>query len=135
MPDVIELGNESYIHARLADIQTRVLMRGDLFAVFDRCGDLRALGSGGHGLFYNESRHLSKSVLRLGNGPLVLLSSMVTEDNAVLGVDLTNLDLPDGRKLPPRSLHIQRTKLLLQNVCKEEIRIRNYSLLPISLEL
>jgi len=137
MPDVIELGNESYIHARLADIQTRVLMRGDLFAVFDRCADLRPLGSGGHGLFYNESRHLSKSVLRLVNGPLVLLSSMVTEDNAKLGVDLTNpdLDLPGGRKLPPRSLHIQRTKLLLQNECKEEIRIRNYSLLPISLEL
>src|ERR1700678_181408 len=137
MPDIIELGNESYIHARLADIQTRVLMRGDLFAVFDRCADLRALGSGGHGLFYNESRHLSKSVLRLVNAPLVLLSSMVTADNANLGADLTNpdLDLPDGRRLPRRSLHIQRTKLLLQNECKEEIRIRNYSLLPISLEL
>lgn len=137
MSDVIEVGNESYIHARLADIQTRVLMRGDLFAVFDRCGDLRLLGSGGHGLFYNESRHLSKSVLRLGNGPLVLLSSMVTEDNAVLSVDLTNpeLDLVDGRRLPPRSLYIQRTKLLLQNECKEEIRIWNYSLQPISLDL
>ena len=65
MPDIIELGNETYIHTRspLIDIQTRVLMRGDLFAVFDRCGDLRPLGSDGHGLFYNESRHLSKSVL------------------------------------------------------------------------
>jgi glycogen debranching enzyme len=139
MSDVIELGNEFYIHARssLVDIQTRVLMRGDLFAVFDRCADLRALGSGGHGLFYNESRHLSKSVLRLVNGPLLLLSSMVTEDNAKLGVDLTNpdLDLPDGRRLPRRSLHIQRTKFLLQNECKEEIRIRNYSPLPISLEM
>ena len=84
MSDIIELGNEVYIHAKspLVDIQTRVLMRGDLLAVFDRCGDLRPLGSGGHGLFYNESRHLSKSVLRLGIGRLVLLSSMVTEDNA-----------------------------------------------------
>ena len=40
MLDVIELSNEYYIHARssLVDIQTRVLMRGDLFASFDRCG-------------------------------------------------------------------------------------------------
>src|SRR5579864_2341123 len=119
MPDAIELGNELYIHAKssLIDIQTHVLMRGDLFAVFDRCGDLRALGAGGHGLFYNESRHLSKSVLRLANGSLVLLSSMVTEDNARLIVDLTNsdLELPGDRRLHPRAVHVQRTKFLLEN--------------------
>ena len=139
MPDFIELGNELYIHAEssLIDIQTHVLMRGDLFAVFDRCGDLRALGTGGHGLFYNESRHLSKSVLRLANGSLVLLSSMVTEDNARLIVDLTNsdLELPGDRRLHPRAVHVQRTKFLLENECREEIRVRNYSLLPVGLEL
>jgi glycogen debranching enzyme len=139
MSDVIELNNQFYIHARssLVDIQTRVLMRGDLFAVFDRCGDFQALGFGAHGLFYNESRHLSKSVLRLANGPLVLLSSAVTQDNAQLGVELTNpnLDLPDGRRLPHRALHFQRTKFLRKDACHEEIRVRNYSLLPISLDL
>jgi glycogen debranching enzyme len=139
MSDVIEFGNEHYINARssLIDIQTHVLMRGDLFAVFDRFGDLRALGDGGHGLFYNESRQLSKSVLRLANGSLVLLSSMVTEDNARLIVDATNseLDLPGGRRVFPRSLHLQRIKFLRENQCQEEIRIRNYSQLPITLEL
>ena len=139
MPDIIELGNDTYIHTRspLIDIQTRVLMRGDLFAVFDRCGDLRPLGSDGHGLFYNESRHLSKSVLRLANGPLVLLSSAVTQDNARLIIDLTNpdLDLPDGRTVSRRSVHLQRTKFLRDNACEEEIRVRNYGLLSASLEL
>jgi glycogen debranching enzyme len=139
MSDVIELGNEFYIRARssLADIQTRVLMRGDLFGVFDRCGDLRAIGSGGHGLFYNESRHLSKSVLRLANGPLVLLSSTVAQDNVRLIIDLTNpqLELPDGRILPRHTVHLQRTKFLLENLCEEEIRVRNYGLLSVSLEL
>jgi glycogen debranching enzyme len=139
MSDVIELGNEFYIHAKssLVDIQARVLMRGDLFGVFDRCGNLRPLGSGGHGLFYNESRHLSNSVLRLANGPLVLLSSAVTQDNARLIIDLTNpdLDLPNGRRLPRRAIHLQRTKFLRDNACEEEIRVRNYRLLPISLEL
>ena len=139
MPDIIELGNEFYIHTRspLIDIQTRVLMRGDLFGVFDRCGDLRPLGSGGHGLFYNESRHLSKSVLRLANGPLVLLSSAVTQDNARLIIDLTNpdLDLPDGRRLSRRAVHLQRTKFLRDNACEEEIRVRNYGPPPIAIEL
>jgi glycogen debranching enzyme len=139
MPDIIELGNETYIHAGspLIDIQTRVLMRGDLFGVFDRCGDLRPLGAGGHGLFYNESRHLSKSMLRLANGPLVSLSSAVTQDNARLIIDLTNpdLDLPDGRRLSRRAVHLQRTKFLRDNACEEEIRVRNYGLLPIGIEL
>jgi glycogen debranching enzyme len=139
MPDTIELGNEMYIRARsaLANIQTRVLMRGDLFAVFDRGGDLRPLGSGGHGLFYNESRHLSKSVLRLANGPLELLSSTVTQDNARLIIDLANpsLGLPDGSILSPRSVHFQRTTFLRENECQEEIRVRNYSLRPVYLEL
>jgi glycogen debranching enzyme len=139
MPDIIELGNQTYIHTRspLIDIQTRVLMRGDLFGVFDRCGDLRPLDSGGHGLFYDESRHLSKSVLRLASGPLVLLSSAVTQDNARLIIDLTNpdLDLPDGRTLSRRSVHLQRTKFLRENLCEEEIRVWNYGLVSVSLEL
>jgi glycogen debranching enzyme len=139
MPDIIELGNQTYIHTRspLIDIQTRVLMRGDLFGVFDRCGDLRPLDSGGHGLFYDESRHLSKSMLRLASGPLVLLSSAVTQDNARLIIDLTNpdLDLPDGRTLSRRSVHLQRTKFLRENLCEEEIRVWNYGLVSVSLEL
>jgi len=139
MSDVIELGNEFYIRARssLVDIQTRVLMRGDLFGVFDRNGDLRALGAGGHGLFYNESRHLSKSVLRLASGSLSLLSSTVTQDNPRLIIDLTNpqLQLPDGRTLPRHTVHLQRIKFLRENLCEEEVRIRNYGQLSVSLEL
>src|SRR5258708_17412468 len=139
MSDIIELSNEFYIHARssLVEIQTRVLMRGDVFAVFDRCGDLRPLGLGGHGLFYNDSRHRSKSVLRLGNASLLLLSSTVTKDNARLSVDLTNpqLDLPDGRSLPHRAVHFQRTKSLRGNACHEEIQVRNYDLIRVLFDL
>ena len=139
MSDIIELGNEFYIRARssLADIHTRVLMQGDLFGVFDRCGDLRAIGSGGHGLFYSESRHLSKSVLRSANGPLMLLSSTVTQDNSRLIIDLTNpeFDLPGGRRMPQRTVHLQRTKFLRDKNCEEEIRVRNYGLRLVSVEL
>src|SRR5258708_23183074 len=112
-------------------------MRGDVFSVFDGCGDLRPLGLGGHGLCYNDSRHLSKSVLRLGNAFLLLLSSTVTQDNARFTVDLTNphLDLPDGRSLPHRAVHFQRTKSLQGNACHEEIQVRNYNLIQVWFDL
>ena len=139
MPDIIELSNGFYIHAQspLTEIQTRVLMRGDLFAVFDRCGDFRALGLGGQGLFFNDSRHLSKSVLRLANASFLFLGSTVTIDNSRLSVDLTNpsFDLPDSRRLPQRGVHFQRTKSLEELGCREEVRVSNYSLVPVSLDL
>src|SRR6476659_9679434 len=100
MTDIIEIENQYYVRAQssLADNRTRVLMRGDAFAVFDRHGDLHPIGLNEHGLFYREARHLSKSVLRLAETQLLLLSSTVRDDNALLAVDLTNsdLDLPSG---------------------------------------
>ena len=119
MTDIIEIENQYYIRAQssLADNRTRVLMRGDAFAVFDRHGDLHPIGLNEQGLFYKESRHLSKSILRLAMAQLLLLSSAVSDDNAYLAVDLTNsdLDLPSGETLLRGSLHIYRTKFLWKN--------------------
>src|ERR1700731_3708662 len=99
---LIEIENQSHIRAQssLADNRTRVLMRGDAFAVFDRHGDLHPIGLNEQGLFYREARHLSKSVLRLAETQLLLLSSTVRDDNALLSVDLINpdLQLPSGKR-------------------------------------
>src|SRR5260370_23237879 len=139
MTDIIEIENEYYIRAQsyLADNRTRVLMRGDAFAVFDRHGDLHPIGLNEQGLFYREARHLSKSVLRLAKTQLLLLSSTVRDDNALLAVDLTNsdLDLPSGETLPRGALHIYRTKFLWKNACQELVEIHNYGLAPTSVEL
>jgi glycogen debranching enzyme len=121
MTDIIEIENQYYIRAQssLADNRTRVLMCGDAFAVFDRHGDLHPIGLNEQGLFYREARHLSKSVLRLAETQLLLLSSTVRDDNALLAVDLTNsdLDLPSGETLLRGALHIYRTKFLWKNAC------------------
>src|ERR1700726_106180 len=139
MTDIIEIENQYYIRAQssLADNRTRVLMRGDAFAVFDRHGDLHPIGLNEQGLFYKEARHLSKSVLRLAVAQLLLLSSAVSDDNAYLAVDLTNsdLDLPSGETLLRGSLHIYRTKFLWKNACQELVEIHNYGLGPASVEL
>ena len=139
MTDIIEIENQYYIRAQssLADNRTRVLMRGDAFAVFDRHGDLHPIGLNEQGLFYREARHLSKSVLRLAETQLLLLSSTVRDDNALLAVDLINpdLDLPSGETLLRGALHIYRTKFLWKNACQELVEIHNYGLGPASVEL
>jgi glycogen debranching enzyme len=139
MLDVIEVENEYYVRARssLADKQTRVLMHGDLFAVFDRQGDFQPLGSGEHGLYFKEARHLSALALCLPNERLLLLSSNVREDNAILAIDLTNPDLETdrGQRLPHGTIHLYRTKFLNENACYEQIRVRNYGLVPAAFEL
>jgi len=139
MTDIIEIENQYYIRAQssLADNRTRVLMRGDAFAVFDRHGDFHPIGLNEQGLFYREARHLSKSVLRLAETQLLLLSSTVRDDNALLAVDLINQDLqlPSGETLLWGALHIYRTKFLWKNACQELVEIHNYGLGPASVEL
>src|SRR5882757_2857046 len=113
MLDIIEVGNQSYVRAQssFADNQTKALMVGDLFGVFDRRGDFRTMVSSGQGLFYREMRHLSKLVLGLGQGELLLLSSSVRLDNAILAVDLTNAEVPSPKseKQAARTLHFYRS--------------------------
>src|SRR3984893_17536677 len=139
MMDIIEIENQYYVRAQssLADNRTRVLMHGDAFAVFDRHGDLHPIGLNEQGLFYREARHLSKSVLRLAETQLLLLSSTVRDDNALLAVDLINPDLhlPSGQTLLRGALHIYRTKFLWKNACQERVEIHNYGLGPAAVEL
>jgi glycogen debranching enzyme len=139
-PDVITVEDEYYIRARssLADARrTLSLMRQDMFAVFDRNGDFQPIGFGELGLFYRESRHLSCWRLRLRDHRLLLLSSTVREDNNVLGVDLTNPDiqLPEGGLIRHGTIHFYRSCFLWQNSCQESIRVRNYGLDKVELEL
>jgi glycogen debranching enzyme len=139
MLDIIEVENQYYVRAQssFTDRQTKVLMSGDIFAVFDRRGDFRRLVSTEQGLFYKEMRHLSSLVLSLQEGGLLLLSSSVQLNNAALAVDLTNAErLVSGRKdQPPGTLHFHRSNFLWQNNCYQQIEVSNYAVEPIEVEL
>jgi glycogen debranching enzyme len=130
--DVIRVKDRYYIlsTSSLADDRTRVLKHGDTFAVFDRRGDIETLGRGVQGIYHEETRHLSRWVLRLGKDRPLLLSSAVTDDNASFSADLTNPDIrSNGRVIVPRgNLHIERIKFLWQGIQYERLRIINYSL-------
>jgi glycogen debranching enzyme len=139
MLDSIEAENQYYdcAHSSLPDNQTKALMSGDLFGVFDRRGDFRTMGSNEQGLFYREMRHLSRFFLRLEEGALLLLSSSVRLDNAVLAVDLTNAErFLSGEKDPhPRTLHFYRTNFLWGSTCFQRLEVRNYAVEAIEVEM
>jgi len=106
----------------------RVLKYGETFAVFDRYGDIRPGGLGEDGLYHEGTRFLSCLLLRVTKKRPLLLSSTVREENDLLAVDLTNLDMD---VVPRGVLHIARTKFLREGVCHERIRFRNYGMEPL----
>lgn len=134
--DVIKVEDRYYILATssLADDRTRVLKNAESFGVFDRFGDIQAVGLGEQGLFHMGTRHLSRSVLRLAGLRPLLLSSTIKEDNALFTVDLTNTDFSeDGVVSVARgTLHVFRTKFLWKGACYEAIRLRNFGLKPLN---
>jgi glycogen debranching enzyme len=139
MHDLIEVENQYYIRAQssLADDRRLVLTRGDTFAVFDRYGDVQPIGVAQHGLFHQETRHISKLGLRIEGRRPLLLSSAIREDNVVLAVDLTNpdLEMEPGVLMSRGTVHIHRAKFLLDASCFEKILLRNYGLAALSFDL
>ena len=128
--EVIRIRDEFYIRSSSArvDVRTRVLKQGETFAVFDRFGDVETFGKGELGLYYQDTRFLSRQTLKLGKDRPLLLSSTVREDNAVLAVDATNPDVwRDSEIIVPRgTIHVYRSKILWDKACHERLRIHNY---------
>ncbi|MFQ5681856.1 MAG: glycogen debranching N-terminal domain-containing protein [Candidatus Binatia bacterium] len=136
---IIRVSDEYYILAKsaLADDRTRVLKQGEMFAVFNRHGDIRPLGLGEQGIYYEGTRFLSDLEMTLGDTHPLLLSSTTKQDNALLAVDLTNPDLYlDNLPLIPRgTLHLSRSVFLWQGCCFEQTKVTNYGLLDVAVPL
>lgn len=132
MEDIIQFKGQPYVLATSShlDDRTRILKHGDTFAVFDRYGDIQTIvGHGEQGIFHHDTRYLSRLELLLCDSirPF-LLNSTVKEDNSLMTADLTNPNIhKDGKLMVAEgALHIFRTKLLWQGVCREHLRIVNY---------
>jgi glycogen debranching enzyme len=113
----------------------RVLKHGDMFAVFDRSGDV--LPGGEQGIYYGGTRFLSHLVVLVDDRRPLLLSSTVKEDNALMVVDLTNPDyLSENRIVRPRdTVHVFRCSFLWNGICYNKLRVHNYDLRPLEVSL
>jgi glycogen debranching enzyme len=136
---IIQVEDQFYILATssLVDQRTRVLKHDETFTVLDRYGDVHAVGSGEQGLYHEGTRHVSRLVLTINGERPLLLSSATKDDNAVLTVDLTNNDLYTNNRieLARGSLHFFRSHFLLDGCWYQHLRLRNYGLVPYSLNL
>ena len=103
------------------------LKHGDAFAVLDSHGDI----AGSHsveGLFYRDTRYLSKLELRVQGRKLLLLNSSNHDDKAALYVELANPEVDhDTEALPRETIFFGRTKFLHQGVCYERLSVRNFT--------
>ena len=121
----------------IAARRAHVLTQGDGFAVFDERGDVQAVGPALEGLFFEDTRYLSHLALTLEGAPPLLLSSTVTEDNAMVSVDLANPDLTEADRiwLPRGSVHLLRTSVLGEDALFVRIELHQYGAQPARLRL
>jgi len=112
----------------LVDRPLQTLKHGQAFAVLDGAGDIGTVEGTAEGLFYRDTRYLSRYELRIEGKRPMLLSSSMHENKAALSVDLTNPDLPLGKddKLQRDTIFLQRTKFLWKGVCYERVSFKNY---------
>ena len=118
--------------AERARAQSRVLMHGDSFAVFDPHGDVVPASGSEHGLYHRGTRFLSRFELRLDGRQPLLLSSGVSDDNVTFGADLTNPDTVRGDHVIVNRgiLHVFRARVLWDGGWTECLRLTNYGLEP-----
>lgn len=117
--------------------RSRVLKDGELFAIFDRFGDVQSVDVGPQGLYMGGTRHLSRLALLVEDAPPLLLTSTVRNSDCSLVVDLTN---PDTRgrftdSLAGNTLLIRRHKVLLDSACFESIVVRSHAETTIDVKL
>lgn len=124
----------------LVDRPLRTLKRDDLFGVFDKQGDVNFPDAGPEGVYFHDTRFLSRLALRVGGRPPLLLGSVVLDDNGALVVDMSNADLREAEGqigLQRDSVAINRVKLLGSDTCYERIMLRRFGavgvLLPVQL--
>ena len=83
-------------------------------------------------------RHLSRLTLTIASLRPLLLAATPRDDNLLLTVNLTNPDVRGeaGRVTLPRgTLHITRSRFIWAGVCHEMIRVRNFALSTVTVEL
>ena len=106
----------------------RALKHGDTFAVFDDNGDIADSPSEPAGIYYRDTRHLSRLILALDGERPLLLSSTVQDDNTVMAVDLANPDLNHAGRiaLARDTVHIRRTTFLWRGACYIRLALHNF---------
>jgi glycogen debranching enzyme len=117
----------------LADLGDSLTTKaGGVFCLCARNGDIDVRLNGGHGLYFHDTRFLTRATLRLGGQPpAILLSTALEDDRTVCELTNTDLELADGGVLAKEQLGIRRQRTLAAEVV-ETIEVRNFAAEPVS---
>ena len=142
MPLEVAMSPEAPHQVVTADVpsaeRTHSLRQDDCCGLFNEIGDIDAEARSEAGLYRAGVRHLSRFTLTVAGLRPLLLAASPRDDNVLLGVNLTNPDVrgEGGRIVLPRgTLHITRSRFLWAGVFHEMIRVRNFALSTIAVEL
>jgi glycogen debranching enzyme len=115
----------------------RSLKHNDTFVVFDSYGDIGAAAGTADGLFYRDTRFLSRLELLVNDAPPLLLGSDLRDDNAAFVVDLTNPDIIADHRivLEKDTVHILRTLFIWRDTAYQRLAARNYGDRTVELRL
>jgi glycogen debranching enzyme len=115
----------------------RTLKYGDSFAVVDSHGDIGSSAGGKDGIFYADTRYLSRFELLINGMPPLLLGSNLRDDNSVLTIDLTNPDIYSDQhlRLPKDTVHVVRTLFLWRASAYHRLGIQNHGDARIAINL
>ena len=113
----------------LQERRYRTIKNGDTFGVFDHGGDMLAMRGGTDGLYYRDTRYLSRFDLTLGGTRPLLLSANLGRDNVMLTSDLSNAAASDlgPAALDQGVIHVQRSLFLGESACHGRLAIRNFA--------
>ena len=102
------------------------IKEGELFLYSDAFGHLPESEHSALGLYFHDTRFLSRLELKLGGRPPVLLSS-TAERNYLATMEFTNLELRGHGEssVPQASIHLRRTRFVADRVF-ELLRVRNF---------
>jgi glycogen debranching enzyme len=118
--------------------RTHALRHDDCFGLFNEIGDIDAETRSEAGLYRGGVRHLSRLTLTIAGLRPLLLAAVPRDDNVLLTMNLTNPDVRgDGGMviLPRGTLHIRRSRFIWQGAFHEMIRVRNFALSTVAVEL
>jgi glycogen debranching enzyme len=102
------------------------IKEGDLFLYTNELGQVPGTENSALGLYYRDTRYLSRYELSIAGRQPVLLSASADRGYAAT-VELTNLEAraADGHVLPQASIHVRRTRFVSDRLY-EMLRVQNY---------
>ena len=127
-------GDESGTGERRGLLPRFTLKDADTFLLADALGDIQGSDDG---LFWSDTRILSRFELEVAGRRPSLLGATISQDNALFISHLTNRPLPalGERVIPQGVIHIERSRFLCDGRLYERVRFTNFSGHPADLPL